>query len=66
MEPADTLQHLPEYLPGHSHLSKLEHQPPRVTNWPPPILMSLIWTLRNDQCLTTLGRYSLRRKLPSS
>ena len=24
----DTLQHLPEYLPGHCHLSKLKHQPP--------------------------------------
>ena len=22
------LQHLPEYLPGHCHLSKLKHQPP--------------------------------------
>ncbi len=28
MEPSDTLQHLPEYLPGHSHLAKLKHQPP--------------------------------------
>ncbi len=26
MEPGDTLQHLPEYLPGHCHLSKLKHQ----------------------------------------
>ncbi len=28
MEPRDTLQHLPEYLPGHCHLGKLKHQPP--------------------------------------
>ena len=26
MERADTLQHLPEYLPGHCHLGQLEHQ----------------------------------------
>ena len=32
MEPGDTLQSAtggPEYLPGHCHLSKLKHQPPR-------------------------------------
>ena len=33
MEPGDTLQHLPEYLPGHCHLSKLKHQPPGM----PPV-----------------------------
>ena len=30
----------------------------------PPILISLTWRLRNDQCLTALGRYSLRSKFP--
>ena len=34
MEPADTLQHLPEHLPRHSHLSELEHQPPSVSHQP--------------------------------
>ena len=28
MEPADAIQHLPEHLPRHSHLSEREHQPP--------------------------------------
>ncbi len=32
MEPTDTLQHLPEHLPRHSHLSELEHQPPGVAD----------------------------------
>jgi hypothetical protein len=34
METGDTLQHLPEHLPRHSHLSELEHQPPRVAHQP--------------------------------
>ena len=34
MEPGDTLQHLPEYLPGHCHLSKLKHQPPGMPHHP--------------------------------
>ena len=30
----------------------------------PPILISLTWRLPNDQCLTALGRHSLRTKFP--
>ena len=30
MEPADTLQHLLEHLPRHSHLCQLKHQPPSM------------------------------------
>ena len=41
MEPADTLQHLPEHFPRHSHFSELEHQPPRVPHQPPPDLDEL-------------------------
>jgi len=32
MEPADTLQHLPEHIPRYSHFSELEHQPPGVAH----------------------------------
>ena len=41
MEPGDTLQHLPEYLPAHHHLSKLEHRPPGVAHQPSPDLDEL-------------------------
>ena len=41
MELGDTLQHLPEYLPRHSHLSELEHQPPGVAHQACPDLDEL-------------------------
>ena len=41
MEPTDTLQHLPEHVPRHSHLGKLEHQPPGMAHQPSPDLDEL-------------------------
>ena len=64
MEPGDTLQHLPEYLPGYCHLSKLKHQPPGMPHQMSTILMSLVCTLRSDQCFTDSGKVSLLMKLP--
>ena len=38
MEPADTLQALPEHLPRYGHLCKLKHQPTSVTDQTPAYL----------------------------
>ena len=56
MESCDTFQHLPEYLPRHSHLGKLEHQPPGVTHQPSPDLDELDLHASQRPVLDRLGQ----------
>ena len=55
MEPADTLQHLSEYIPRHSHLCELKHQPPDgLANHirPRPQELGQLVNLENSQLLS--------------
>ena len=56
MEPADTLQHLPEHIPRHSHFSELEHQPPGVAHQPCPDLDELDLDTAQRPVLDRLGQ----------
>ena len=47
MEPGDTLQHFPEYLQGHCHLSKLKHLPSGTAYQSPTRLDQLISSFTN-------------------
>jgi hypothetical protein len=51
-----------ELLPRHRDLGQLEGGVAGMAHDPAARLMSLTWRLRSDQCLSPLGKDSLRRK----